>query len=66
MRGFVVQHTPKPLPVGAPSHGGIAFLDRDGVLNIGSPNYINSPDEFVELPDAAASGNSTNSSGELM
>ena len=34
MRGFVVQHTPKPLPVGAPSHGGIAFLDRDGVLNI--------------------------------
>tara|TARA_Y100000766_G_scaffold129267_1_gene111087 strand:- start:1075 stop:1743 length:669 start_codon:yes stop_codon:yes gene_type:complete len=55
MRGFVVQHTPKPLPVGAPSHGGIAFLDRDGVLNIGSPNYINSPDEFVELPDAAAS-----------
>lgn len=55
MRGFVVQHTPKPLPQGAPTHGGIAFLDRDGVLNIGSPNYINAPEEFVALPDAAFS-----------
>ncbi len=27
--------------------GPIAYLDRDGVLNIGSPNYINSPDELV-------------------
>jgi|TARA_B110000914_G_scaffold225063_1_gene244685 histidinol-phosphate phosphatase family protein len=27
-------------------NGAIAFIDRDGVLNIGSPNYINSPDEL--------------------
>ena len=32
----------------------IAFLDRDGVINIGSPNYINSPDELVLLEGAAA------------
>ena len=55
MRGFVVQHTPAPLPVNAPSHGGIAFLDRDGVLNIGSPNYINAANEFVALRNAATS-----------
>ena len=24
--------------------GKIAFLDRDGVINVGSENYINSPD----------------------
>ena len=24
----------------------IAYLDRDGVLNYGSPNYINSPEEL--------------------
>ena len=55
MRGFVLQHTPAPLPANAPRHGGIAFLDRDGVLNIGSPNYINAPKEFVALDDAAKS-----------
>ncbi|MBL6884077.1 HAD-IIIA family hydrolase [Candidatus Poseidoniaceae archaeon] len=55
MRGFVVQYTPAALPVNAPSHGGIAFLDRDGVLNIGSPNYINTPSEFVALRKAATS-----------
>ena len=55
MRGFVVQHTPAPLPANAPQHGGIAFLDRDGVLNIGSPNYINTPEEFVALNNAAKS-----------
>lgn len=27
-------------------NGAIAFIDRDGVLNYGSPNYINSPDEL--------------------
>ena len=27
-------------------NGAIAFLDRDGVLNFGSPNYINSPEEL--------------------
>lgn len=55
MRGFVVQHSPAPLPKNAPLHGGIAFIDRDGVLNIGSPNYINSPSEFIELEHAAQS-----------
>ena len=46
MRGCVVQYNPVSLPDSAPLHGGIAFLDRDGVLNIGSPEYINNPDEF--------------------
>jgi len=27
-------------------NGALAFIDRDGVLNIGSPNYINSPEEL--------------------
>ena len=27
-------------------NGAIAFIDRDGVLNYGSPNYINSPEEL--------------------
>ena len=30
-----------PLPNG-PWNGKIAYLDRDGVLNVGSENYINS------------------------
>lgn len=33
-------------------NGAIAFLDRDGVLNYGSPNYINSPEE-LEIMDGA-------------
>lgn len=53
MRGLVVQYTPAPLPASAPLHGGIAFIDRDGVLNIGSSEYINHPSEFVSLPNAA-------------
>ena len=52
MRGCVVQYTPAPLPDSAPLHGGIAFLDRDGVLNIGSSEYINNPGEFEPLADA--------------
>ena len=32
--------------------GKIAFLDRDGVINVGSENYINSPDEVKLLPNA--------------
>lgn len=55
MRGVIVQCTPAPLPNGSPAHGGIAFIDRDGVLNIGSPNYINTPEELVLL-DGAAEG----------
>ena len=33
-------------------NGAIAYLDRDGVLNYGSPNYINSPDELEIIPGA--------------
>ena len=33
-------------------NGAIAFLDRDGVLNYGSPNYINSPDELEIIEGA--------------
>ena len=33
-------------------NGAIAFLDRDGVLNIGSPEYINSKEELVILEGA--------------
>ena len=33
-------------------NGAIAFLDRDGVLNVGSPNYINSPEELEIIPGA--------------
>ena len=33
-------------------NGAIAFLDRDGVLNYGSPNYINSPEELTIIPGA--------------
>ena len=33
-------------------NGAIAFLDRDGVLNFGSRNYINSPNELEIIPGA--------------
>ena len=36
-------------------NGSIIYLDRDGVINKGSENYINSPEEFVLLPDVAES-----------
>ncbi|MAT48358.1 MAG: hypothetical protein CMA27_00835 [Euryarchaeota archaeon] len=36
-------------------NGSIIYLDRDGVINKGSENYINSRDEFVLLPDVAKS-----------
>ena len=36
-------------------NGAIAFLDRDGVLNYGSPNYINAPDELTIIPGAKQS-----------
>ncbi len=35
--------------------GRIAFLDRDGVLNRGSSEYVNSVEELVVLPRAAES-----------
>ena len=43
-----------PLPNGV-WDGKIAYLDRDGVLNIGSENYINSPEELVVFPNTADS-----------
>ena len=42
-----------PLPGSTQWSGAIAYLDRDGVLNIGSENYINSPSEVTLLPHAA-------------
>jgi len=36
-------------------NGKIAFLDRDGVINLGSENYINSPEEVKLLPNAGLS-----------
>ena len=33
-------------------NGAIAFVDRDGVLNYGSPNYINKPSELTIMPGA--------------
>lgn len=44
-------HLPE-LPNGAQWNGHIAYLDRDGVLNIGSEDYVNSPEQVVLLPDA--------------
>jgi len=41
------------LPNGLAWEGEIAYLDRDGVLNRGSPDYINHPDEISLLPGAA-------------
>ena len=43
-----------PLPNGT-WDGKIAYLDRDGVLNVGSENYINSPEELVVFPNTADS-----------
>ena len=53
MGEVIVQYTPSPLPEDAPKHGAIVFIDRDGVLNVGSPNYINTPEELVLLEGAA-------------
>ncbi len=44
----------EPLPNG-PWEGKIAYLDRDGVLNKGSENYINSPNEVLILPGVSDS-----------
>ena len=40
MLGAVVEVYPNKWPEGVEPNGAIAFVDRDGVLNIGSPNYI--------------------------
>ena len=43
------------LPNGLSWDGRIAFLDRDGVLIIGSEKYVNNVDEVILLPDSAVS-----------
>lgn len=40
------------LPSSNPWTGNIAYLDRDGVLNVGSKSYINDIDEVIILPEA--------------
>ena len=40
------------LPGGQNWDGKIAYLDRDGVINVGSENYVNSPAEVELLPNA--------------
>jgi len=42
----------RPLPGGIEWSGKIAYLDRDGVLNVGSESYVNNTDEVIILPDA--------------
>ena len=46
MRGPIVEFTPANFPKGVVENGAIAFLDRDGVLNLGKSTYINSPEEL--------------------
>lgn len=41
-----------PLPSKTPWSGKIAYLDRDGVLNLGSKYYINDTNEVIILPEA--------------
>jgi histidinol-phosphate phosphatase family protein len=53
MLGAVVEVYPNKWPEGVEPNGAIAFVDRDGVLNIGSPNYINNPEELILLDGAA-------------
>ena len=40
------------LPTGNNWDGRIAYLDRDGVINVGSEHYVNSPSEVELLPGA--------------
>ena len=44
-----------PFPENRIWNGSIIYLDRDGVLNIGSENYINNPEELIILPGVADS-----------
>lgn len=45
---------PPDLPAGVDWYGDIAFLDRDGVLDLDRATYINRPEELELLPGAAA------------
>lgn len=44
----------------------IAFLDRDGVLNMGREGYVNGPDELTLLPDAGQSVGALKRAGYLV
>ncbi|MEC7097515.1 MAG: HAD-IIIA family hydrolase [Candidatus Thermoplasmatota archaeon] len=55
MKGAIIEVLPTRFPENVVPNGAIAFLDRDGVINIGSPNYINAPEELVLLDYAAQS-----------
>jgi len=55
MEGAIVEVSQTKFPSNTIPNGSIAYLDRDGVINIGSPNYINNPDELNLLEGAAHS-----------
>ena len=55
MEGAIVEVSQTKFPSNTTPNGSIAYLDRDGVINIGSPNYINNPDELILLEGAAHS-----------
>ena len=55
MEGAIVEVSQAKFPSNTIPNGSIAYLDRDGVINIGSPNYINYPDELILLEGAAHS-----------
>lgn len=52
MRGAIVEYHPQNFPEGVQSNGAIAFLDRDGVLNIGRAGYVNNTEQMVKLQNA--------------
>ena len=55
MEGAIVEVSQTKFPSDTSPNGSIAYLDRDGVINVGSPNYINNPDELILLEGAAYS-----------
>ena len=56
MRGVIAQITPhKSNQDENHFHGGIAFLERDGVLNVGYSTYVNSPQQVKMLTGAGKS-----------
>ena len=55
MEGAIVEVYQTKFPSNSTANGSIAYLDRDGVINIGSPNYINQPSEIILLDGAAKS-----------
>ena len=65
MEGPYVQ-VPFPLPARAGPDAPIAFLDRDGVINLGKSSYVNGPDEVILLPGAADSIGMLNDEGYLV